>query len=73
MEAEDGEADAIERRFGRGQLLEDLDAEPRLLHHPPDAAHLTFDAIETCDESLLLRFVEHDVLSLARAVPDTIP
>ena len=59
MEAEDREADAVERRFSRGELLQNLDAQAWLLHHPPDAAHLAFDAIETCDDSLLLRFVQH--------------
>jgi len=67
VKPENREADAIERRFRGGELLQNLDAETRLLHHPADAAHLTFDAIEPCDESLLLRFVEHRVLSLLRS------
>ena len=59
MKAEDREADAIERRFGRGQLLEDFDAEARLLNHSPDPADLPLDAIETRDDSLLLCLVQH--------------
>jgi hypothetical protein len=73
VKAEDGEADAIERRFGGGELLQDFDAEARLLDHPPDPADLPLDAIETCDDSLLLRFVQHRILSVSRAVAHTIP
>ena len=40
METEHGKADAVERGFRRGELLEDLDAEARLLNHAPDAADL---------------------------------
>ena len=59
VKAEDGEADAIERGLGGGELLEDLDAEPRLLDHAADAAHLPFDPVESRDDSLLLRLVQH--------------
>ena len=59
MKLEDREADAIERRFGRGKLLQNLDAQAGFLHHPPDAAHLPFDPIQARDDRLLLGFVEH--------------
>ena len=59
VEAEDREADAIQRRFGGGELLQDFHAQARLLDHPPDAAYLPFDAVQPCDDSLLLRLVQH--------------
>ncbi len=45
MELEHCEADAIERRLGGGELLEDFDAQARFLHHAPDAARLPLDAV----------------------------
>lgn len=62
--SEDREADAIERRFGRGELLENIDAESRLLYHPPDPSNLPFDSIEPGHERLLLRLVQHVSRSL---------
>ena len=59
VELEHDQADPIQRRLGRGELLEDLDAQPGLLDHPPDPSHLTLDAVQPCDDSLLLRLVEH--------------
>ena len=59
MEAEDREADPVQGGFGRRELLEDFDAEARLLHHATDATHLPFDAVESCDDSLLLCLVQH--------------
>ena len=50
VEPEDDEADAIERRLGGGQLLEDVDTESRLLNHPADAADLPFDAVQPGDD-----------------------
>ena len=50
----DGQADAIQRRLGGGELLQDLYAQPRLLDHAPDAPHLTFNAVQARDEGLLL-------------------
>ena len=47
--SEDGEADAVEGCLGGRQLLENLDAEPGLLHHSANASDLPFDPIETGD------------------------
>jgi hypothetical protein len=47
---EDGEADAVERGLGGRELLEDFDAQARFLHHAPDAADLSFDPVQSCDE-----------------------
>jgi hypothetical protein len=59
VETEDGKADAVEGGFRRGELLEDLDAQPRFLHHSTDAADLPLDSVQTGDDSLLLRLVQH--------------
>src|SRR4051812_44058641 len=53
VEAEDGEADPVQRGLGGGELLEDLDAQARLLDHATDPAHLVFDAIEPRHDRLL--------------------
>ena len=54
VELQDGEADAIQRRFGGRELLQDFDAQARLLDHPPDTAHLSFDPVQTRNQRLLL-------------------
>jgi hypothetical protein len=59
VEAEHREADAVERGLGRGELLKDLDAEAWFLNHAPDAADLPFDPIQSGDDRLLLRLVQH--------------
>lgn len=59
VKPDNGQADAIHGRLGGGELLEDVDAEPRLLDHPADPADLAFDAVESNDERLLLLGVEH--------------
>jgi len=59
VEFEDGEADAVERRLRGGQLLQDVDAKPRLLHHPAYSPNLTFDSIQPGHDRLLLWLVEH--------------
>lgn len=56
---EDRQTNAIERGFRGGELLEDVDAESGLLHHPADATNLSFDPIEPGHERLLLRLVQH--------------
>src|SRR5262249_47938272 len=56
---ENGEADTVERRFRRCELLQDLHAQPGFLDHPADAANLPLDPVEARDERLLLQFVEH--------------
>jgi len=54
MEFEHGETDAIQRGFRCGQLLQDLDAQPRFLDHAADAAYLPLDAVQACHQRLLL-------------------
>jgi hypothetical protein len=52
--AHDREADPVQGRLGGGELLKELDADARLLDHPPDAPNLAFDPIESRHEALLL-------------------
>lgn len=54
VKLEDHQADAIEGRLGGRELLKDLDAQPRLLDHPADAADLPLDPVQPGDERLLL-------------------
>jgi hypothetical protein len=51
------QADAIQRRFGRRELLQDIYAETGFLHHSADATNLAFNPIEACNEVLLLRLI----------------
>src|SRR4029079_18858415 len=37
------QADAVQGGFSGRELLQQLHADPRLLHHPPDAAHLSLN------------------------------
>jgi len=55
----DRQADAIERRLGGGQLLKNLDTEPRFFDHPADSADLPLDTVQPRDKRLLLRWVQH--------------
>jgi hypothetical protein len=57
---EHAQTDPIQRSFSSRKLLENLDAEPRLLHHAPNAPNLTLDTIETRDERLLLCIIQHE-------------
>ncbi len=59
MAAEHGQADPVQSGFGGRELLEDFDAQARLLDHPSNAADLSFYAVQACDKSLLLRGVQH--------------
>ena len=59
VKLEDREADPIERGFGSRELLKDLHAQPGLLDHPADAAHLPLDAVQPRDNRLLLLLVQH--------------
>ena len=59
MELEDRHADAIHGRLGRRQLLQDLDAPPRLLDHPSNTPNLPFDAVQPHHDSLLMAGIEH--------------
>ena len=54
VELQHGEADPVQCGFGGRELLQDFDAQARLLDHPPDPSHLPFDAVQARDESLLL-------------------
>ena len=58
---ENGETDPVQRRFCSRELLKNVDAEPRLLHHAPDAANLSFDPVQSRDEALLLCLIQHEV------------
>jgi TetR/AcrR family fatty acid metabolism transcriptional regulator len=60
VEPEDGQADAVERRLGGRELLQNVHAEPRLLNHAADAAHLSLDAVQARDERLLLCLIQHE-------------
>ena len=53
MIVEQAEGDLVERGLDRGDLGEDVDAVAVLLHHPLDAAHLTFDASQPGAELVL--------------------
>ena len=61
--AENRQADSVESGFSSRQLLEDFHAEARFLHHPPDSAHLSFNAIQTGDQELLLSCIQHKGMS----------
>ena len=54
MEFEHGQADTVQRGFGRGELLQDLDTQPRFLDHAADPAHLPLDAVQARHQRLLL-------------------
>jgi hypothetical protein len=62
---DDGKADAVERRFGGGELLKDFNAETGFFHHPADPADLAFDPVQASDECLLLGCVQHNALYAA--------
>ena len=62
MTAYDREADAIERRLGRRQLLKYFDAQPWLFDHAPNATDLPFDTVQAGDQRVLLRGVQHTPL-----------
>src|SRR3954453_19945883 len=73
VELEYRKADSIQRRFRGRQLLQELDAEPRLLNHAPDASNLPFHAVQPRHDRLLLRLVEHrPVYSASAAVTQLI-
>ena len=66
VKLENGEADTVERGLGSRKLLKELDAQPRLLHHPADASNLALDTVQARDDSLLLRLVEHSKTCILR-------
>jgi hypothetical protein len=53
------QADTVERGFGGGQLLEDLDAEAGLLDHAADPPYLPFDTVQPGNKRLLLSGIQH--------------
>ena len=59
VEPEHRQADPVERGLGSGELLEELDTQTRLLHHPADASNLTLDTVQPRHDRLLVRLVEH--------------
>ena len=52
--ADDGNAYPVQRRLGRGKLLKNLDTQPRLFDHAPNAADLSLYTVQAGDERLLL-------------------
>jgi hypothetical protein len=56
---QDGKADPVQGGLGGRELLQDLDAKAWFLHHPPDTAHLSFNAVQTSDQCLLLGAIQH--------------
>jgi TetR/AcrR family fatty acid metabolism transcriptional regulator len=42
-------------------LLKNVDTESRLLDHSPNAANLSFNSVQACNEALLLRCIKHEV------------
>src|SRR5690349_7352408 len=56
---EHSETDPVQRGLRRGELLQDLDAKARFLHHPPDAPNLSLDAVQAGHQCLLLSAVQH--------------
>src|SRR4051794_12139209 len=59
MVVENLEGQAFERSVHRCDLREDVDAVTVVLDHPLDAAHLSFDPMETLDQRLLVVAVLH--------------
>jgi hypothetical protein len=57
---DDRQADPVESRLSRGELLENFDAQAWLLHHSPDAANLAFNPVQASDDGLLLGCIQHD-------------
>jgi hypothetical protein len=55
------ETDPVECRFGSRELLKNVHAEARLLHHAPNAANLSLDPVQPRDEALLLCLIQHEV------------
>ena len=58
VKLEDDMADAPDRRFCRRKLLQNGDAETRLLDHLPDAAKLSLDALQSRQNVTLMLDVQ---------------
>src|SRR4030095_3905681 len=54
VKLEDDMADAPDRRFCRRKLLQNGDAETRLLDHLPNAAELSLDALQSREDVALM-------------------
>jgi len=68
VEFEDDMADAPDRRFRRRQLLQNRDAETRLLDHLANAAELPFDALQPREDVALMLDVQRGRARPARGV-----
>jgi len=64
VKLEDDMADAPDRRFCRRKLLQNGDAETRLLDHFPDASELSLDALQSREDVTLMLDVQR-----GRALP----
>jgi len=64
VKLEDDMADAPDRRFCRCKLLQNGDAETRLLDHLPNAAELSLDALQSREDVTLMLDVQR-----GRALP----
>jgi hypothetical protein len=62
VEAQNAQTDAVESGLGSSELLQNLHAEARFLHHPANAADLSFDPVQAGHKGLLLWFVQHDFM-----------
>ena len=58
VKLEDDMTDASDRRFRRRKLLQNGDAETRLLNHLSDAAELSLDALESREDVALMLDVQ---------------
>jgi hypothetical protein len=63
-------ADAPDRRFCRRKLLQNGDAETRLLDHLPDAAELPLDALQSREDVALMLDVQRGRARPARGRVD---
>ena len=68
VKLEDNMADAPDRRFCRRKLLQNGDAETRLLDHLPDAAELSLDALQSREDVTLMLDVQRGRARPARGV-----
>ena len=70
VKLEDDMADAPDRRFCRRKLLQNGDAETRLLDHLPNAAELSLDALQSREDVALMLDVQRGRARPARGWVD---
>ena len=70
VKLEDDMADAPDRRFCRRKLLQNGDAETRLLDHLPDASELSLDALQSREDVALMLDVQRGRARPARGWVD---